>query len=260
MMELTDTRVAIVYYLRAFRRQQAFIALALVLPLVFIQTTFLVSPRTEIPMRTVVAGFHVTRLFRMPHIHGTVMAPITGAFVAGMTGVMLVRSGLAADKRLARAGITPTAIVCARLVLVFTTALFVSAVSVTILFANVSYANPGWVFLGVVLAAGTYGFLGMLAGQVLDRTSGLYVMLFGPMLDIGVFQDPIFFSGDPEWWMRLLPGHFSMQLLLDAGFTDSMAGPTNAILATAYFLAVTGAAILVYGTRLAHEEGLVPEL
>jgi len=41
----------------------------------------------------------------------------------------------------------------------------------------------------------------MLVGAVVNRLAGMWLMLILQMLDIGLFQDPLFVQSSPDWWM-----------------------------------------------------------
>lgn len=62
----------------------------------------------------------------------------------------------------------------------------------------------------------------MLVGAVLDRLAGIWLMLILPMLDIDLFQDPLFVQSAPAWWMRLLPGYHPVRVMVDAGLTATV--------------------------------------
>ena len=46
-------------------------------------------------------------------------------------------------------------------------------------------------------------------------------MLCLPMMDVGVFQDPMMISGDQALWMKLLPGFGGTRFALDAAFSSA---------------------------------------
>ena len=81
---------------------------------------------------------------------------------------------------------------------------------------------------------------GEVVGVVLDRLPGVYVMLFAPMLDIFMFQNPL--VADALAWTTVLPGHYATALLFDATFTDSV-GSGALLAALAYALAVLAAGV-----------------
>ena len=65
-----------------------------------------------------------------------------------------------------------------------------------------------------------------------------------PMIDIGIYQDPMLISGTQALWMKLLPGYGGTRLVLDAGFTKNFDEWTA--------LAAAGAWVLILGTAAAY--------
>lgn len=59
-----------------------------------------------------------------------------------------------------------------------------------------------------------------LTALVVGRLGGAYLMFTLPMIDIGIYQDPMLVSGEQPLWMKLLPGFGGTRLVLDAGFTS----------------------------------------
>ncbi|UIP01577.1 hypothetical protein Hbl1158_16605 (plasmid) [Halobaculum sp. CBA1158] len=76
-------------------------------------------------------------------------------------------------------------------------------------------------FVAATLLVGlTYGILGVVVGIVLGRLGGVYVMLFSPMVDVLLFQNPL--ATDAPEWTKLLPSHYATNALFDAAFTSSI--------------------------------------
>ena len=80
--------------------------------------------------------------------------------------------------------------------------------------------RPLFVGIAVLLAALVYGLLGVLAGIVVDRLAGVYLALFGTMIDLFLVQNPL---ADPPGYAALLPGHAPVELAVDAGFSTGVA-------------------------------------
>jgi hypothetical protein len=74
----------------------------------------------------------------------------------------------------------------------------------------------GWYLLGTWLAALAYGMVGVLAGVLLDRLPGVYLVLFGSMVDLFVFQNPL--ATDTPDAATLLPGHCPLGIAMAGGF------------------------------------------
>lgn len=57
------------------------------------------------------------------------------------------------------------------------------------------------------MARRSNGAIGALAGALVGRLGGAYLMFFLPMMDIGVAQNPMFFDSAPQGWATVLPGY-----------------------------------------------------
>ena len=104
--------------------------------------------------------------------------------------------------------------------------LVASAVSLAALSIRTVPESLGWfvaasVVAASVVAAFTYGMIGALAGLVLSRLAVVYVMLFGPMIDVFFFRNPL--VTDTHWMAAYLPGHYVTEVAVDAGFSGSVA-------------------------------------
>jgi len=237
-MSRSHFRTAFAMGVRQYVRNGVLIALLVTVPIAFVWLTFRVSPRMQVPVRTFYHGFTVSRPYHMPHVHGVVVTQITVAFLAGMGGLFVVRSTAAQDRRLAIAGASPTGLVAARFAMVGALSVVVTGLATAVAFLEYVPRHPAAFLVATLLVALLYGCIGMLVATALDRLSGLYVLLFGPMMDLGVFQNPMFLRGAPPWWTKAYPGFHPMQVIWDVSFTETFD--------TAPFLAVTvGYAVVV---------------
>jgi hypothetical protein len=82
---------------------------------------------------------------------------------------------------------------------------------------------------------------------VLDRLAGVYLILFGSMIDLFVFQNPL--ATDPPDAAILLPGHYPLQVVMMAGFTDSVTLEPLAW-TLAYLAVVTGLATVAFFRKM----------
>ncbi|MXR50453.1 ABC transporter permease [Halovenus sp. WSH3] len=169
--------------------------------------------------------------------------PMTAALLSGIAGLFLMETAAAADARLVVAGYRPREVVLARLGLVAGVAVIATGVSVGMMRTTFRPEHLGWFLLGVGLTALTYGLLGLLVGVVLDRLVGVYLVLFGSMIDLFIFQNPL--ATDPPALARLLPGHYPLELSTAAGFTGDVA-VTDILGACAYLAVLTGLAIAAF--------------
>lgn len=145
--------------------------------------------------------------------------PMTAALLSGIIGLFLMHNSAAADSRLVVAGYRAHEVVLARLGLLVGVAAVATGVSVAVMLTAFEPARLGWFVLGSGLAALVYGMVGVLVGVLLDRLTGVYLILFGSMIDLFIFQNPL--ASDPPAAARLLPGHYPLDIALEAGFAGA---------------------------------------
>ena len=146
--------------------------------------------------------------------------PMTAALLSGITGLFLMHSSAVADSRLVVAGYRAHQVILARLGLLLGIAAVATTVSVGVMLTAFDPAHVGWFVLGTGLTALSYGMVGVIAGVVLARITGVYLILFGSMIDLFIFQNPL--ATDPPETARFLPGHYPLQVAMEAGFTGSV--------------------------------------
>lgn len=147
--------------------------------------------------------------------------PMAAALLAGIAGLFLMNAAADADERLAIAGYRPSEIVLSRLGLLAGVSAVATVVAVSVMGLSFTPNHPWWFSLAVFLAAAIYGVVGLLAGALLDRLPGVYLVLFGSMVDLFLFQNPL--ATDRPATARFTPGHYPLRLAMDAGFGDEVA-------------------------------------
>lgn len=152
-------------------------------------------------------------------VYAVVMAPLVGALVGALAGVFLMQTARESDARLVVAGARPTAVLLARFALLAAVGAVVAAVATGTVATTYVPERPLFVGVAVLLAALVYGLLGVLAGLVVDRLAGVYLALFGTMIDLFLVQNPL---ADAPDYAALLPGHAPVELAVDAGFSASV--------------------------------------
>lgn len=206
---------------RQYRRNWLLLALLFIVPTVFITMSYYTTRAEYLDVLVTAEGDRVVQSVWMPDLHGAMMVPIAAAFLSGMCGLFIMLDSARADSRLAIAGVSTTAIGAARLAMILA---FSTAVALLSVMTTLVQERPGDVaaFVGAnILVAITYGFIGAFAAMVVGRLGGAYLMLFAPMIDVGIFQDPMLVSGQPPLWMQLFPGFGGTRLGIDAAFTVS---------------------------------------
>ena len=85
---------------------------------------------------------------------------------------------------------------------------------------------------------------------MIEMPSRSITRFFIPMIDVGIFQDPMMISGEPAGWMKLLPGFGGTRFAIDAAFTEN-GDDWSALLAALVWTAGLGIAALETFTRRA---------
>jgi len=146
--------------------------------------------------------------------------PMTAALLSGITGLFLMHSSAVADSRLVVAGYRSHQVVLARLGVLLGVAVVATGVSVGVMLTAFTPTNLGWFVVGTAATALVYGMVGVLAGVLLARITGVYLILFGSMVDLFIFQNPL--ATDPPAVATLLPGHYPLQVAMEAGFSGTV--------------------------------------
>jgi len=146
--------------------------------------------------------------------------PMTSALLAGIAGMFLMESASTADSRLVVAGFRAYQVILARLGMVIGVSAVASGVSIGVMMTAFQPELLLWFIAGTTLTALIYGMIGLLVGVLLDRLLGIYLILFGSMIDLFVFQNPL--AKETPVLARVLPGHFPLQLVMEAGFKGAI--------------------------------------
>jgi hypothetical protein len=180
-------------------------------------------------------------------------------FLAGITGVNLIASGLRADRRLILAGYSAVHLSVARLaLLVAINAAITAYMVVVMLFFTTPRQLPAYA-LALFWAALIYSVYGMLTGVLVRHEWGaILIMLFLPAIDAGYLQVPGFSDILDEWWARLLPAYYPAQLAVDAAFTSHLEQLGPSFWALGHSLVIAGAMLVGY-QRATHVHPFLPE-
>lgn len=241
---MTRTATAFAIGVKEQARNYVLVALLVVLPVSFITLAIAVTQDVEMPVRTLVDGETVTVMRGMPDVHGVIMTPITSALIAGLAGLFLMQQAKDTDKRLAVAGYRAREVIAARFGVLAVITVVVTGVSVAVMLVDFHPEHLWWFVTAMVLLSVTYGLVGMLVGAIFNRLAGMWIMLIIPMLDIGLFQDPLFIQSEPDLWMKLLPGYLPVRVMVDTALTTDVDTAVSLVWATGYLLLV---AILTVG-------------
>jgi hypothetical protein len=212
-------------------RRPLLLILLVALPFFFI--TRAIAGTVPQPRSVPLPGGEVV-LTNMRDIHGATMTAITVAFLAGLCGLFILQSAREADRRLVLAGFTPAEAVIPRLLTLLAVTGLIVAVAVAV--TALSFQPRAWMpfVIANLLVGITYGGIGALAGSLLGRLGGTYLMFFLPMIDLGIAQNPMFGDAEPGGWAALLPGYGPGRVLIDASFAPGFSAWPELVLAAAW--------------------------
>ncbi len=171
----------------------------------------------------------------------TLVGPVTGALLVGIAGLFIVQRSRAVDERLQVVGYRGPELLVGRFVLLSGITVVVVVVSLAITTVHAIPEHAGWFLFALVLAAATYGAIGVLTGLFFDRMAGVYLLLFAPMLDILLVGMPL---GETPWWAGWLPGHHAAELALSASLAETVA-VSHALWGTAVVVALGAFSVVV---------------
>ena len=246
MVGVSRTTTAFSIGLREQARNYVLLGLLIVLPFAFITLAFAVTQDVQMPVRTLVDGEVTTVPRAMPDVHGVIMTPITSALIAGLAGLFLMREARDTDGRLAVVGYRARQVIAARFGVLTTLTVVVTAVSIGVMLADFWPEHLWWFVAAMIVLSMTYGLVGMLVGAAVNRLAGMWLMLILPMLDIGLFQDPLFIQSSPDWWMKLLPGYHPVRVMVDTGLTSGVDTAASLGWSVVYLAVIAVCTVFVY--------------
>ncbi len=200
--------------LREFARTPVLLALLAFLPVYMIGVFVSLVPESTVPLT--IDGTTVT--VEMSAFAGAFMTPVAVAVLSGIVGLFLIQNSKMADSRLRLAGYQARELVTARVGLLIIGSLIATGASLTVSLFVFTPENIAAFAGAAVLTGITYGIFGIIVGIVLNRLPGVYVLLFAPIVDIFLFQNPL--ATESSTWTTVLPGHFATNALMDAAFTS----------------------------------------
>src|SRR5680860_1412683 len=213
---LSRAATALAYAFRQYRRNVVMWVLLVGLPVAFITLSFIVTPEQPAAVELVEGGRTAISVVSMVDVHGAIMAPITIAFLSGITGLFVVLGSAQADRRLVQAGFRTTEVLAARLGIIWGAALAITGVSLAVTGANFTPQQWATFITANVLVALTYGMIGVIFGTLAGRLGGLYLIITIPFIDVGVAQN-VMFDAAPPSWARFMPSHGAIRLLVEGG-------------------------------------------
>jgi hypothetical protein len=243
-MTLPRTAVVVRMDARQERRRPLLLVLLVVVPLVFISWNL--SLATDEPRPITLPGPEPAVVTALD-LTATQGVSMTVGLLAALCGLFMMQAALEADGRLVVAGFRPLEVVAARLAVLAGGVVLVLAASVAV--TAVEFRPRSWLVfcVGALLAGGIYATIGALAAAVLDRLGAVYFVFFLPLLDLGVIQNPEFWTGQPDPWTALLPAHGAVRVLVDGAFSPGFDATGDLVAALAWLTATTTATVVVLG-------------
>ena len=239
---MTRIRVAVAMGAREVARQPVLTVLLAVLPAYLVGVFTLVAPPTTVGFQTA-DGTAVTA--PLSELLPVVTAPMAAGLLGGIAGLFLIQLTADADRRLVVVGYRPYQIVAARLVLLTGVGAVGTMAAIGATWFAVTPAQPAGFAAAILLTALVYAMVGMILGSLVNRLIGVYTILFGTLIDLFLFQNPL--AADRPAGARFLPGHHPLQAAVDSAFTASP--PTSALLASVVVLAIV---VAIAGTVVHH--------
>ncbi|WP_408958484.1 hypothetical protein [Natrinema sp. 74] len=199
---------------RQIKRTPVLIGLLVALPAYLVGVFTIVAPDSRVAFE--LEGGETVRV-TLTEVFPAFTTPMVAALLAGIAGLFLIQSTADADARLVTAGYRPLEVVLARLALLAGVSAIATLVAVSVLRVAFAPDRLGWFAVAVLLTALIYGTIGVLVGTLLDRLPGVYLVLFGSMIDLFLFQNPM--ATETPAVARVAPGHYPLRLAMDAGFS-----------------------------------------
>ncbi|MFC7138415.1 hypothetical protein ACFQMA_01010 [Halosimplex aquaticum] len=239
-MRTNHVRTAVVTGLREYARTPVLLALLVVAPAYLVGLFGYAAPDTPVPVDTPGGGRTVVPLADVLTILGVVLV---AAMVGGLVGLFVVQSATAADGRLVVAGFPPASILLARGTILTMAAAATVGISMAVAVNVFTPVSALGLAMAGLLTALIYGAVGVVVGTQVDQLAGVWVLLFAPLLDIVLYQNPL--ATETTVVATLLPGHATMRIAVGAGVGS---GVDWAAVATAvtYLVALTAVAVGLY--------------
>jgi len=233
---LRRIRAALASGAREYRRTPVFLVLLVGLPAYVIWVLSAVMPDSTVGFR---ASGEAVQL-PLAEAVTVFVTPMVAALLSAIAGLFLMDAA-ANDGRLVVAGYRPVEVVLARLGLLGVVSGLATAVALSVMATTFTPEGVLAFAMAVWLGALAYGMAGIVVGTTLDRLPGVYLLLFGSMIDLFLFQNPL--ATDQPALAAVLPGHYPVEAAMAAAFTGAVDSATVGLaVGVVALLAVAGTA------------------
>lgn len=231
--------------LRETSRNPALWAMLALVPAIFILLTDVVTPPGHTGIAVREDGVLAVGMFDPAEIHAGTMAPIAVASLAMLVGLFTILATRDTDRRLCLAGLRSGTLFAVRLTTIGAAVLV--AVVVALLVTAAVFEPENWLVyaVGNLVLATTYALIGVLAGPLFGRVSGVFLAFLVPFLDVGISQSPML-STQPDQWEHWLPGYGGTRLVLDGALTSGFDEMVPLVYATAWLVGLAAATGLMW--------------
>nr|WP_231588686.1 hypothetical protein [Mycobacterium nebraskense] len=200
------------------RRNAVLLVLLVLVPVTFVLLAKATTPGRQLLVAVTENGVTSNQPFWFPEIHAGAMAPIGIGALAALVGMFVVVDTAGGDWRLRLSGYRTTVVLAARLGVVATAAIVITAATMAVT-ATVFEAKqwPAYIAANLLVAA-TYALVGVVIGPLLGKVAGVFVAFLIPFLDLGIIQSPML-RPEPQQLARFLPGYGVTRVLFGTGLT-----------------------------------------
>ncbi|MFW9990601.1 MAG: ABC transporter permease [Candidatus Odinarchaeota archaeon] len=203
-------------FLKDMTRQKAIIFSCFILPVVIIWSTWWVTADFPMLFRLDNGQEIAASMIDVHVITGGLMAM---AITAGLFAFIITSENQKIADRLKLAGYSPRSITLGTLLALLTVLAGAMVIAVLLVFSLYQPEDNVGVLLAVILVTLVYAALGNLLGTVYPKVmEGTLLILFVSFLDLMLLTNPMGEGLYLEPWTYFLPGFWTVQLALEAGF------------------------------------------
>lgn len=207
---------------RELLRNRLGLALLVLLPVIFIGIGLATAGKSSIPIKLYFSDGIEQVLLSQHDIMLVFISSSVNGFLTAYFALLLFQQDFGYYRYCVFAGLPPTAFICGRFAFFITIAALLAAMTTLINAHYVPLAQPWLVFTGFLVLGIVYGSFGGIIGSFSRDflVSFLGIFLLADV-DACWLQNPVYYSASQEnEFIRWLPGHFPIQMVLSSAFTE----------------------------------------